>query len=43
MEAIFLCENVEQAEFFVGFVENESVDIWEVDATGVATEHGRVE
>jgi hypothetical protein len=36
-EAIFLCNSVEEAEFFVEMAQGEGVDIWAVEAEGLPT------
>jgi hypothetical protein len=40
MDAVFLCESLYAAEFFVGFGTHPSVDVWEVDVTGLVLEPG---
>ena len=40
MDAVFLCESLWTAEFFVGFGTHPSVDVWEVDVTGLVLEAG---
>ena len=40
MDAVFLCESLFAAEFFVGFGTHPSVDVWEVDVTDLVLEPG---
>jgi hypothetical protein len=40
LEAVFLCESLDDVEFFVGFGQHPLVDVWEVDAVGLPTEPG---
>jgi hypothetical protein len=40
MDAVFLCESLQDVEFFVGFGQHPLVDVWEVDARGLAIEPG---
>jgi hypothetical protein len=40
LEGVFLCESLEDAEFFVDMARGERVDVWEVDACGLAVEDG---
>jgi hypothetical protein len=40
MEAVFLCEGVGDAEFFLGFGTHPRLDVWKVDVTGLMLEPG---
>jgi hypothetical protein len=40
LEAVFLCESLDDVEFFVGFGRHPLVDVWEVDAPGLPIEPG---
>ena len=40
MEAVFLCEAVGDAEFFLSFETHPRVDVWEVDVTGLVLDPG---
>jgi hypothetical protein len=40
VEAVFLCESLDDVEFFVGFGQHRHVDVWEVDGRGLAIEAG---
>lgn len=40
MDAVFLCESLHSAEFFVGFGTHPSIDVWQVDVTGLVLEPG---
>ncbi len=40
LEAVFLCESLDDVEFFVGFGQHPLVDVWEVDAPGLSIEPG---
>jgi len=40
LEAVFLCESLDDVEFFVGFGQHPLVDVWEVDALGLPIEPG---
>jgi hypothetical protein len=37
LDAVFLCETLDDVEFFVGFGQHPLVDVWEVDGAGLAT------
>jgi hypothetical protein len=41
MDAVFLCESLDDVEFFVGFGLHPSVDVWEVDTEGLVIEAKR--
>jgi hypothetical protein len=38
LAAVFLCESLDSVEFFVGFGRHPLVDVWQVDARGLAIE-----
>ena len=38
LEAVFLCETLDDVEFFVGFGRHPLVDVWAVDVTGLPIE-----
>ena len=38
LDAVFLCESLDDVEFFVGFGSHPMVDVWEVDATSLVIE-----
>jgi hypothetical protein len=38
LEAVFMCESLDDVEFFVGFGQHPLVDVWEVDARGLRIE-----
>jgi hypothetical protein len=38
MDAVFLCESLDDVEFFVGFGLHPSVDVWKVDTAGLDIE-----
>lgn len=40
LEAVFLCESLDDVEFFVGFGQHRHVDVWEVDGRDLAIEPG---
>jgi hypothetical protein len=40
LEAVFLCETLDDVEFFVGFGQHPLVDVWAVDVTGLTIEPG---
>jgi hypothetical protein len=40
LKAVFLCETLDDVEFFVGFGQHPLVDVWAVDVTGLAIEPG---
>jgi len=40
LDAVFLCESLDDVEFFVGFGQHALVDVWEVDGRGVAIAPG---
>jgi hypothetical protein len=38
LDAVFLCDSLDDVEFFVGFGQHPLVDVWEVDVTGLAVD-----
>ena len=40
LEVVFLCETLDDVEFFVGFGQHPLVDVWAVDVTGLPIEPG---
>lgn len=40
LDVVFLCESLDDVEFFAGFGQHPLVDVWEVDARGLAIEPG---
>jgi hypothetical protein len=38
LQAVFLCESLDDVEFFVGFGQHPHVDVWEIDASALPVE-----